>query len=145
MTDVTLANIDDVVHFEKGMTLTIPFGETTRRVGKAVVTEIRRTTGTFTISHFADCLKELYPEDAVRAITYDGNPLFDVLPRVTPLECGIAAAVALGGLGWIIARRNALAGTEEVSESWIRAACEWLAALVRGMFSAPPKEPEHGR
>lgn len=91
-------------------------------------------------------LKDMCAVGDVAKLVYEDHVFLSMLdaPRAaTALECGIAATVAIGGLGWLIARRNALAGTEEAEAGWIQAAAEWLVQLVRGLFASVPQLPPH--
>lgn len=56
---------------------------------------------------------------------------------IAPMAVSMAAAVTLGGLGWIIYRRNLLAGTEETSTDWVKAVCEMLSRLFRALATLP--------
>lgn len=66
------------------------------------------------------------------------RPKVEPLPAdVAPLSVSLAAAVTLGGLGWLIYRRNLLAGSEEAGTSWIEAMCDMLSTLFRSLALLP--------
>lgn len=56
---------------------------------------------------------------------------------IAPLSVSIAAACTVAGLGWIIHRRNLLAGTEEASMDWVQAVSEWLSWIFRQLAMLP--------
>lgn len=63
-------------------------------------------------------------------------------PARIPTTVAIAATVTLAGLGWIIRRRNALAGeAEQDSESWAAEVVAWVMALVRGLLGMNDVRP----
>ena len=57
----------------------------------------------------------------------------EIAPHATPLQLATTTSMALAGLGFLIARRNALADQQD-SESWARWVVQWLVALVRGLL-----------
>lgn len=137
---VTLAAVEDVVHFEKGMTWTFGGGECVADpycpAGTAYIVAVDRYLGTFTVSS---------EDPRSSTVTYMNSRDYEALRRqlaaklpkvagnLTPLQVGIAVTCTLAGLGWIIARRSALAGQQD-SESWAKAVADWIVRLVRGLF-----------
>jgi hypothetical protein len=136
-----------VVHFEKGMTLCVPYAEHAPSYGTLTVTHIDRLTGQIVAAATSPDTVFMNPRDfeALRReidAGYDKlrESLSNALYRTGPLpppaavaQVGIAATVALAGLGWIVARRNLLAGSED-SESWAKRVVAWFLELVRGLL-----------
>jgi hypothetical protein len=88
-------------------------------------------------------LKEYFSRDLVDRLGYKPNDLWFkfIHPRGQPpphpgLAIPIAATMAIAGLGWLIARRNALGAAP--SRTFYEAAADWLAMIVAMLF---PKEP----
>ena len=88
-------------------------------------------------------LKAYYPAEALARLAYDRHVLFGYIfpgggslaaPSLPALTLPLGAAVALAGLGFVIARRNRVAEAEGVSRSWMQAVAEWFARVCRYLF-----------
>jgi len=137
--NVVLADAGDLVNFEKGATLSFPLEGVERDPfcprGVAYVSHVDRVRGVITavIGDYEHIL--MNPRDYEALSKAVAKASFDSAGELSPLQVGIAASVTLAGLGWLIARRNALAD-EHDPESWAAAVVEWIVALVRGLMRA---------
>lgn len=115
-----------------------------------------------TVASLDSVLKQLYSPSEIERLTYKDNVAFlRAVPKSDAYEMrlksygqistkrpglngrislgpppavGMAAAVTLAGLGFIIARRNAVAEAEGISRPWLAAVAEWLRDVVRGLL-----------
>lgn len=99
-----------------------------------------------TLSTFDSVLRELYSRDAIERLLCESRPFLASVSRqvaerpAAALEIGIGAAVALGGLGWIIARRQALAAQAD-DETFVAMLGEWLAGVWARFLAAFAAKP----
>lgn len=84
-------------------------------------------------------LKTYFTADRVERIAWTKSFAdYTALPP-PDLAVPIAATMAIAGLGWLIARRNALGAVP--SRTFYEAAADWLAMIVAMLF---PKEESRG-